>query len=277
MLSPAAGILARASSMMYAPIERGTVSAWRFRSSAATHPGAVRTHNEDSYVNRPDLGLWAVADGAGGHQAGDVASRIITDTLQAIPPGLGAPQLLAEVRRHLAQAHDALRLEAARRGRHAMLVSTIVVLLARDDYYACLWAGDSRTYLLRGGRFRQLTRDHSLVQELFDAGAISAAEALHHPAANIITHGIGADQLELDKVTDRLRPGDRFLLCSDGLFKTLPETELAELLATDADTSADRLLFAAIEQRADDNVTAVTIEVLGDALNASSDRTQVVL
>jgi len=262
--------------MIYGPTRHSAMSAWRFRSSAATHPGAVRTHNEDSYVNRPDIGLWAVADGAGGHQAGDVASRIITDTLKAIPPGLGAPQLLAEVRRLLASAHDALRMEAARRGRHAMLVSTIVVLLVRDHHYACLWAGDSRTYLLRGGRFRQLTRDHSLVQELFDAGAISAAEAARHPSANIITHGIGADELALDKVTDRLCAGDRFLLCSDGLFKTLPERELADLLATEADTSADRLMLAALEQRADDNVTAVTIEVLADDLNASPDRTQVV-
>jgi protein phosphatase/serine/threonine-protein phosphatase Stp1 len=141
-----------------------------------------------------------------------------------------------------------------------MLAPTVVVLLARDDYFACLWAGDSRGYLLRGGRFRQLTRDHSPVQELFDAGVISAAEALHHPSANIITHAIGAEVLELDKVTDRLLPGDRFLLCSDGLFKTLPEPELARILAAEDDLPAERLLRAALEHRADDNVTAVAVE-----------------
>ena len=97
-------------------------------------PCRVRcARNEDSYVDRPDLGLWAVADGAGGHQAGDVASQIVTDTLKAIPPGLGASALLAEVRQRLADAHNVLLAEAARRGRHAMLVSTVVVLLARDD------------------------------------------------------------------------------------------------------------------------------------------------
>jgi protein phosphatase/serine/threonine-protein phosphatase Stp1 len=124
--------------MIYAPIEHSVLAARRFRSSAATHMGAVRTHNEDSFVNRPDLGLWAVADGAGGHQAGDVASRIITDTLNTIPAGIRAAELLAEVRLRLANAHNALGIEAARRGPHAMLVSTIVVLLARSDHYACL-------------------------------------------------------------------------------------------------------------------------------------------
>jgi protein phosphatase/serine/threonine-protein phosphatase Stp1 len=245
---------------MHASVEHIGLPAWRFRSSAATHPGAVRSHNEDSFVNRPDLGLWAVADGAGGHQAGDVASQIITDALNAVPPGFAAAELLAEVRRRLAGAHNALRMEANRRGPHAMLVSTIVVLLARDDYYACLWAGDSRAYLLRGGRLRQLTRDHSLVQELFDAGAISAEEAVHHPSANIITHAVGADSLELDKVTNRLHVGDRFLLCSDGLFKTLREPELVRILGAEDDLSAERLLRAALQQQAEDNVTVVAVE-----------------
>jgi serine/threonine protein phosphatase Stp1 len=251
--------------MMQPSIEHSALSAWRFHSSATTHPGAVRLHNEDSYVNRPDLGLWAVADGAGGHQAGDVASRIIADALNSVSTGFDGAELLTEVRHCLARAHNALRIEAARRGPHAIVASTVVALLARDDYYACLWAGDSRAYLLRGERFRQLTRDHSFVQKLFDAGAISAAEALHHPSANIITRAVGADHLELDKVTDRFFSGDRFLLCSDGLFKTLPERELGDLLAADEDIIADRLVVAALQEGADDNVTAVTIEVTAAA------------
>lgn len=250
--------------MIQAPLAYGTLPTWRYRSSAATHPGAVRAHNEDSYVDRPDLGLWAVADGAGGHQAGDVASRIITDALNAISPGFDGAELLTEVRHCLARADQTLRAEAARRGPHAMLVSTIVVLLMRDDYFACLWAGDSRAYLLRGGHFRPLTRDHSLVQELFDAGAISAAEALRHPSRNIITRAVGAESLELDKVTDRLASGDRFLLCSDGLFKTMPEPALCELLAADREDTAQRLVAAALARQADDNVTAVAVEVLRD-------------
>jgi serine/threonine-protein phosphatase Stp1 len=246
---------------MQAPIEHSALSAWRFCSSATTHPGSVHGHNEDSYVNRPDLGLWAVADGAGGHQAGDVASRIIADALNAVPNGFTGAELLAEVRNRIARAHEAMWKEASRRGPHAIVASTVVALLARDDYYACLWAGDSRAYLLRGERFRQLTRDHSLVQKLFEAGAISAADAVHHPAANIITRAVGAEHLELDKVTDRFFPGDRFLLCSDGLFKTLPERELADLVGADADAIADRLVIAALQNGAEDDVTAVAVEV----------------
>lgn len=247
--------------MMDPAIERSGLSAGRFCSSAATHPGAVRSRNEDKFVNRPELGLWAVADGAGGHQAGDVASRIIAEALQTVPQGLGGAELLAEVRLRLAQAHKALWAEAAGRGPDAMLASTIVVLLARDDHYACLWAGDSRAYLLRNGGFRQLTRDHSLVQEMFDAGAISASEAQHHPGANIITRAVGAETLELDKVTDRLRVGDRFLLCSDGLSKSVPDTVLAALLAA-GNAGAEQYVAAALDRHADDNVTAVTVEVL---------------
>ncbi|MGH7084959.1 MAG: PP2C family protein-serine/threonine phosphatase, partial [Acetobacteraceae bacterium] len=155
------------------------MSAHRFRSWAATHPGARRTHNEDSFVDRPELGLWAVADGAGGHEAGEDAAIMIAEQLAAIPAGLGAGRLLAEVRTRITATHGALRIEAARRGPRAIIAATLVVLLARDDHFACLWAGDARGYLLRDGVLAQITHDHSLVQELVDTGAISAAEAEH--------------------------------------------------------------------------------------------------
>lgn len=238
-------------------------NAGRFRSWSASHEGTVRTRNEDNCVNRPDLGLWAVADGAGGHQAGDVASRVVAESLVGVPAGLGAAQALAEVRLRVGRAHEELTAEAARRGGDAMLASTVVVLLLRGDHYACLWAGDSRAYLLRGGRLVQVTHDHSLVQQLLDAGEITADEAASHPWSNVITRAVGAgeDAFALDKVTDRLRPGDRFLLCSDGLFKTVPEAQLTLLLA-DGQAPVERLVGAALERRADDNVTAVTVDVL---------------
>lgn len=249
--------------MTATPPERSEMAAGRFRSCAATHPGAVRARNEDSFVNRPDLGLWAVADGAGGHQSGDLASRMVAEALEAIPPGVTPPEMLAEVRRRLNEAHERLREEASRRGPEAMLASTVVVLLARDDHFACLWAGDSRAYVLRGAELAQITRDHSLVQELLEAGAISAADAETHPNANVITRAIGADadSLELDKVTGQLLPGDRFLLCSDGLSKTLPDTDLAALLASGDTPDVERLISGAVDQGATDNVTAVTIQV----------------
>jgi protein phosphatase/serine/threonine-protein phosphatase Stp1 len=230
-----------------------------------THPGMKRKHNEDSYVDRPDLGLWAVADGAGGHQAGEVASGMIREALEAIPGGLSASELLAEVRMRIESTHAALRDIALQRGPDVMVASTVVVMLARGDHFACLWAGDSRAYMLRQGALTQITRDHSLVQELVDSGVIKPEEAEGHPRANVITRAVGADleDFALDKVSGRLLPGDRFLLCSDGLCKTLPEAQLAELLgANDGVPAPQALVTAALAMNASDNVTAVTIEVV---------------
>jgi len=239
------------------------MTAVRLRSWAMTHPGMKRRHNEDSYVDRPDLGLWAVADGAGGHHAGEVASGMIREALEAIPIGLSASELLAEVRGRIEGTHAWLRAEAERRGPNVVIASTVVVLLARNEHFACLWAGDSRAYLLRGGMLQQITRDHSLVQELVEAGAIRPEEAEHHPRANVITRAVGADleDFALDKVSGPIRPGDRFLLCSDGLSKTVPEPELAALLGDIAGVPAPQALVeASLALNVSDNVTAVTVE-----------------
>ena len=230
----------------------------RFESWAVTHPGAGRSHNEDTFVDRPDLGLWAVADGAGGHDAGEVASGMLKQALEEIPAGLSASELLAQVRLRVEAVHQALREEAERRGPRSIIASTLVVLLARDGHFACLWAGDARAYLLRDGVLAQVTRDHSLVQELVDAGAITPEEAEGHPRANVITRAVGAaEALELDKVSSRLAAGDRFLLCSDGLSKTLPDAELAVLLAGPG--PAERLVDEALARHATDNITVVAI------------------
>jgi protein phosphatase/serine/threonine-protein phosphatase Stp1 len=233
-----------------------------FRSCAVTHAGAADRLNEDAYVNRPDLGLWAVADGAGGHESGEIASAEVVGLLQTIDPGLSAGEMLVEVRSRLEAAHTRLRAEASRRGAGAMVATTVVALLARDDHFACLWAGDSRAYLLRGHELTRITRDHSLVQILVENGTISEADAARHPQANIITRAVGADTglLELDKRTGQLMAGDRLLLCSDGLYKTLPEELLAELLSGDDDTAAERLVTAALLAQAADNVTAVIVD-----------------
>jgi protein phosphatase/serine/threonine-protein phosphatase Stp1 len=229
---------------------------------SATHEGAVRPRNEDAFVDRPDLGLWAVADGAGGHGAGDVASAAIAEAMQAIPPGLTAAEILAQLRLRLAAVHAELQRKAQALGPHRLIASTVVALLARGEHYAALWAGDSRAYLLRGGRLAAITRDHSLVQELLEEGKITEAEAAHHPQGNVITRAVGATGvLELDKVSGRIAAGDRFLLCSDGLVRTLPEPEIAGLLA--AEEPARRLVETAVERGARDNVTVVALARTG--------------
>ena len=238
----------------------------QFRTGAVTHAGTLRKHNEDALVNRPDLGLWAVADGAGGHEAGEVASGLIARALDSIPPELSAEEMLTQVRTRMAATHQALRKRMSRSGR-GMVASTVVVLIVRQGHYACLWAGDSRAYLLREGTIAQITRDHSLVQELVDGGQITDAEAEDHPRANIITRAVGAEPelIGLDKVTDRLADGDRFLLCSDGLSKVLSGPEILEILRVDGpELVAERLVAAALARQARDNVTAVVLEVAGD-------------
>jgi len=231
---------------------------------ATTHPGARRPYNEDSFVNRPDLGLWAVADGAGGHQGGELASGMLREALETIPSSLSAAELLAEVRTKVETTHESLRSLAEQKGRPILGASTIVVLMLRDEHFACLWAGDSRSYLLRDGMLQQITRDHSLVRELVDAGAIRPEEADAHPHGNVITRAVGADveAFVLDKASDRTQRGDRFLLCSDGLYRSVQEPELASLLAEDRGVPPTQAMIdAALAMNARDNVTAEAVAV----------------
>lgn len=227
-------------------------------SSACTHPGAIRPRNEDQVLARPEIGLWAVADGAGGHGAGDVASGALQEALAGIPPGLTAAEMLAQVRLRVQAVHAALQARAAAERQGRVIASTLVVLLVRAEHFAALWAGDSRAYLLRGGALHRVTRDHSLVQEMVDAGALAPEEAEAHPQSNIITRAVGQEgDLVLDKVADRLHAGDVFLLCSDGVFKDMTEAEIAALLRGGA--GAEALVEAAVRAGGRDNVSAVVV------------------
>ncbi len=237
-----------------------------YGSAAATDVGSVRTLNEDAWLDRPDLGLWAVADGMGGHEAGDYASRAIVHALHDLDPPANAPEFLSAVGDCLATVNAGLRSAAAERG-VALIGSTVVALLIFDGHFACLWAGDSRLYRLRDGGLDQITKDHSQVQELVDSGVIDADAAERHPAANVITRAVGAgDVLDLDLRQGRIEPGDLFLLCSDGLFKALPEREIAAILASNpVETGAQCLVERALAAHASDNVTAVIVAAREDA------------
>lgn len=229
--------------------------------STATHPGTVRAANEDALLAHDAAGLWVVADGAGGHGAGAEASQAVVDALSGLPESLSAAEMLAQFRLRLLGAHLALQRRSAAAGRARPMVTTVVALLLRGGHFAVLWAGDSRLYLLRRGVLHRVTRDHSLVQEMIDAGTLTETEAERHPQANVITRAVGGEgALELDKTTDRALPGDTFLLCSDGLFKALEETEIARLLARGAD--AGGLVARAVAAGARDNVTAAVIHAV---------------
>ena len=237
--------------------------AFAIASTALSHVGSVRRHNEDACLERPDIGLWVVADGMGGHQAGDLASRTIVDSLAAFPAPSDAGSFIAEVRARLKESNQLLLDEAQRRGGNAVIGSTVVALLAHGAFFAVLWAGDSRLYRLRGGVLQQLTRDHSQVQEMVDAGLLAPEAAERHPYANVITRAVGTSpNLELDKLTDRIAAGDIYLLCTDGLSKMVSDEEIAAILRnTPPDDVAEALIDAALAHGGKDNVTAITVRI----------------
>ena len=221
-----------------------------------THVGCRRKLNEDAVLSAPDQRLWAVADGMGGHEAGDVASALVVEHLASCDQ----PDLLdrvSAVGRVLQDANHSLR----NMGGERTIGATVVVLAADDQGFACLWAGDSRAYCLRRGQLRQLTRDHSLVQELVDVGALSPDEAAGHPNANVIRRAVGAaDRLDLDLINGEVAEGDVFLLASDGLTRLVQDSELAELLAADdLEDAAERMLQTTLDRGAPDNVSLVLV------------------
>ena len=232
-----------------------------YRSAARTHVGAVRRRNEDAVLERPEIGLWAVADGAGGHQRGDFASACITAALDEVNPGLRGVVLAENVKARLAEVNHKLRKMATTIGPDVLIGTTVAVLLIQENESCCLWAGDSRFYRMRAGRLQQLSRDQSHVQNLVDRGEIEPEAAATHPLRNIVTNLVGAsDDLILEERHDRLEPGDVLLLCSDGLSGAITDAEMAAILRGPPVTAADRLIERALAQRARDNVSAVVIE-----------------
>ncbi len=238
-----------------------------FASASVSEVGFVRKLNEDAALDRPDLGLWVVADGMGGHDSGDYASRLIVDLLSDIPPPSSAGTLLAEARHRIEQANKALRGKAAERGLGTIIASTVVALLVYGEHFACLWAGDSRLYRLRDGEMLQVSHDHSHVQELVDVGVLTPEEADSHPQANVVTRAVGADdELALDKKHDRLQAGDIFLLCSDGLTGVVPDDGIADILRREeTDQAVQILVDTALERGSRDNVTVVSVKCLSPA------------
>lgn len=230
----------------------------RWNSRAISHVGAVRKNNEDSYLHRPDLGIWAVADGMGGHSAGDVASQTVVECLGQMTPNGSLSSMVDATEDRLLEANR--RLLALAVNQHQRTIgSTAVALLARGSYAACLWAGDSRAYRIRGKRIERMTQDHAMVEDLVSSGLMSRDEAMSHPQANRITRAIGAmPGLFVDVEIFALEPGDIFLLCSDGLYKELTDAEIVKGLNGD-EQAVDALINLALERRARDNVTVVAV------------------
>ncbi len=233
----------------------------RWWSSCRTDSGRVREVNEDAYLERYDVGLWLVADGMGGHSRGDLASRLIVDTLRGFPAPQSLEQFSQLVRTRLTLANGRVLELASRLGASRLMGSTVVALLVYKGKCACLWAGDSRAYLLRDGHLRQLTRDHSLAEQLVQRGEITREQVAHHPTASRITRAIGTQpRLRLDERRFELQDGDAILLCTDGLNKELSDQEIEGVLDSyDCDGASQELLDLSLERGARDNVTIAVI------------------
>jgi protein phosphatase len=231
----------------------------RWTSAARSDVGLVRSRNEDAWLAQPQRGLWAVADGMGGHAFGDLASGAVVDALAGLPAPASLADFVALARERLGQVNEALRMEAHTR-QVPVIGSTVVALLACGIEVACLWAGDSRIYLCRQGRLQQLTRDHSTQEALKEQGADLAAAAA---SPNMITRAIGAaDTIAFDVAPLTVRDGDVFLLCSDGLSTPVEEAAITAALAPgDCARAADELIALALANGGRDNITVVVVRV----------------
>lgn len=235
-----------------------------FDCATRTHMGLRRKLNEDSVASLPERGLWAVADGMGGHDAGEVASAMVVEALEALPEASHLDNLVGKAIAALEEVNRKL-VELGQEGDEPRTIgSTVVGLAIEGGEYRCFWAGDSRAYRLRDGDLRQLSRDHSLVQDLVDAGMVSAGEAESHPNANVITRAVGAaPTVAIDVVGGETRAGDVFLIASDGLTRKVEAHEIASAIAVPqlAD-AADGLIDLVLARGAPDNVTLVIVRAI---------------
>jgi len=238
----------------------GDAGEFRWTSSSRSHPGRVREVNEDACLEQPERGLWAVADGMGGHTLGEFASRLAIRSLMDLPAPQRLERYVTAAQERLQEANRRLRAEAARRD-VPVIGTTIAALLVSQRQCACLWAGDSRIYLYRSGRLRQLTRDHSALEAARSRHVASADDTLDRPPANLITRALGgADTLELDQHTIEVADGDVFLLCSDGLSNEVSELAIEQtLLPGNCRLACKALLELALESGGRDNITAVVV------------------
>ncbi len=228
---------------------------------AKTDNGNTRPANEDAYLSRDEIGLWVVADGMGGHEAGDLASEMVINALWNIPGNPKLEQMIDYVTVTAETVNRNLHAKMAQLPSNHKLGTTIAALLICGDQGACVWAGDSRVYRLRDKKLQQMTRDHSLVQDLIDQGAVHPKNAANHPQSNVITRAIGVDDtIELEQRRFHVAPNDLFLVCSDGLTNEIYDNELQALLnIANPEEAVEQLIQLTLSRRAKDNITVIVI------------------
>ncbi len=231
-------------------------------SSGTTNTGAVRKLNEDSFVQIPQHGVFVVADGMGGHEAGEVASQLIVEDISKLD-FVNEADKVAAIRKSIQNSNSKILNISEQQFDGRTIGSTVVALALTTTHYNILWAGDSRVYLCRKGQLQQLTRDHSQVEELLASGLISEEEAANHPLSNAITRAVGAyDDLLLDEMIGKIEPGDIFLLCSDGLYNEISFNEMEMLIKQGNIADINKaLIHSALIREAKDNVTSILVQI----------------
>lgn len=226
------------------------------RSAAATHAGLERSSNQDAVLELPQAGLWVIADGMGGYRAGDVASRMVCEGLASFVPGPDIESSIDALRQRISDVNHELHQQSIRDIDPIQSGSTVVMLLVQDEACAALWAGDSRVYRLRQNELTQITMDHSWAAELQMRGVT------YEMTDHTITRAVGGEAtLLLDVKRDRIQRGDRYLICSDGLYRELSPRQLAALLREgDIRRCTQSLLEATLAAGAHDNVTLIVVE-----------------
>lgn len=232
-----------------------------YRSACFSHVGMVRQINEDAFLELSQNGLWAIADGMGGHAAGDYVANLIVDSLRRAIPGDSLFTYTGALREALGRVNASVRKETLHRG-VSVMGSTVVLLVVQGNRGVCLWAGDSRLYRLRDGHLQRISRDHSYVQSLQDSGLLSEAQARVHPHANIVTRAVGVqDTLDLAAIDLEILPGDTWLLCSDGVNKTTEDHEILNVLGHPDPWQVVRsLVHLGLTRGAPDNITAIVVK-----------------
>jgi len=231
-------------------------------SAAKTDVGVVRDANEDAIFEKPEIGLWAVADGMGGHLVGDVASGKIVAALDSVEPDPVLSRYVNKVEDALLDVNEKMLEYAQVMFDEGTMGSTVVSLIIKDRIGVCLWTGDSRLYRYRNQKLLQLTRDHSQLEDMIEFGLLSREHAASYAQKNVITRAIGVESpLYLDVTIFTTQIGDIFILCSDGLYNAVNEQELIDALASrNVENIAEELIQKAIQQGAPDNVSVVVVQ-----------------
>jgi len=233
-----------------------------WESAANTNVGMVRKVNEDSILSKPECAVWAVADGMGGYERGDVASRMIVQNLDLLQDEPALAEIVDNVEDSLISANEQILEYSEIMLDNGTLGSTIVTLIIRGSVGVCFWVGDSRLYRYRKGELKQLSRDHSRVEELIAQGRLTPAEAENHPESNVITRAVGVDSdFAVDINVFNVHIGDTFLLCSDGLYNMLSNDEIVDHLQNqNIDEVVESLVESACDNGAPDNVSTIVIK-----------------